>query len=47
MLVASSTVRADEADAKRLLKSMSDYLAVQNSISFQYDAVLEVVTANA
>jgi len=46
MLVASGTVRADEADAKRLLKSMSDYLAAQKSISFQYDAVLEVVTAD-
>jgi hypothetical protein len=44
MLAASGAARADEADAKRLLKSMSDYLAAQGSISFQYDAVLEVVT---
>jgi hypothetical protein len=35
---------ADEADAKRLLKGMSDYLAAQQAISFDYDAVLEVVT---
>jgi hypothetical protein len=35
---------ADEADAKRLLKAMSDYLAAQQAISFDYDAVLEVVT---
>jgi hypothetical protein len=40
----SMTARADEADAKRLLKSMSDYLAAQQAISFAYDAVLEVVT---
>lgn len=37
-------VRADEADAKRLLKAMSDYLAAQRTISFEYDAALEVVT---
>ncbi len=40
----SSGVRADEADAKRLLKAMSDYLAAQEAISFSYDATLEVVT---
>ena len=39
-----SGARADEADAKRLLKAMSDYLAAQNAISFGYDATLEVVT---
>ncbi len=44
ILVATDAARADEADAKRLLKSMSDYLAAQGSISFQYDAILEVVT---
>jgi len=35
---------ADEADAKRLLKGMSDYLAAQQAISFEYDAILEVIT---
>jgi hypothetical protein len=35
---------ADEADAKRLLKAMSDYLAAQQAISFDYDSTLEVVT---
>jgi hypothetical protein len=40
----SSGARADEADARRLLKSMSDYLAAQQAISFGYDATLEVVT---
>ena len=39
-----SGVRADEADAKRLLKAMSDYLAEQKTISFGYDTNLEVVT---
>jgi hypothetical protein len=44
VLGASTGVRADEADAKRLLKAMSDYLAAQQALSFAYDATLEVVT---
>lgn len=44
LLVMSSGVRADEADAKRILKAMSDYMATQKSISFKFDATLEVVT---
>jgi hypothetical protein len=35
---------ADEADAKALLKAMSDYLSAQKAISFAYDTNLEVVT---
>jgi len=38
------TANADEADAKRLLKAMSDYLGAQQAISFDHNAVLEVVT---
>ena len=37
--------RADEAYAKNLLKAMSDYLAAQDVLSFQYDSTLEIVTA--
>jgi hypothetical protein len=40
----SSGAQADEAEAKKLLKSMSDYLAAQTAISFDFDAVLEVLT---
>jgi hypothetical protein len=40
----STGASADEADAKRLLKSMSDYLVAQQAISFEYDATLEVIT---
>ena len=40
----SAGVSADEADAKRLLKAMSDYMAAQKALSFEYDATLEVVT---
>lgn len=36
--------RAAEADAKTLLKAMSDYLAAQKSLSFAYDTNFEVVT---
>ena len=38
--------RADEADAKKLVKAMSDYMAAQKSLSFEYDAILEVVTSD-
>jgi len=38
-----SAVHADEANAKSLLKAMSDYLAAQNAISFDYDSNLELV----
>ena len=41
---AFSNVRADEADAKRILKAMSDHMADQKAISFGFDATLEVVT---
>jgi hypothetical protein len=39
-----SAVMADEADAKKLLKAMSDYMASQKAISFGFDATLEVIT---
>ena len=35
---------ADEADAKNLLKAMSDYMAAQTTLSFSYDTSFEVVT---
>src|SRR5215472_7886249 len=39
-----SAGRADEANAKSLLKTMSDYLAAQKTISFDYDSSLELVS---
>jgi hypothetical protein len=39
-----SYANADEAQAKELLKGMSDYLGKQNAVSFDYDSSLEVVT---
>lgn len=35
---------ADDADAKKLFKAMSDYLVAQNAISFGIDTNFEVVT---
>jgi hypothetical protein len=35
---------AGEEEAKALLKAMTDYMAAQTAISFDYDATLEVVT---
>ena len=40
----AAVVVADEAEAKRLLKAMTEYVGAQKSISFEYDANLEVVT---
>ncbi len=39
-----SASHADEANAKSLLKAMSDYLAAQKTISFDYDTNFEIVT---
>ncbi|WIY23914.1 DUF2092 domain-containing protein [Parasedimentitalea psychrophila] len=43
-LIAPAETLADEADARSILKSMSDYVASQDAISFGFDANLEVVT---
>ncbi|MGF6177710.1 DUF2092 domain-containing protein [Ensifer sp. 4252] len=43
-LLAPPEAMAVEAEAKSLLKAMSDYLASQKAISFTYDSNLEVVT---
>ena len=41
---AMTIAHAGEADAKKALKAMSDYMASEKAISFNYDAGLEVVT---
>ena len=43
-MASMSVAHADEAQAKSLLKAMSDYLAAQRAISFEYDANLEIVS---
>jgi len=44
MASVSAAARADEAQAKSLLKAMSDYLAAQRAISLDFDSTLEIVT---
>jgi hypothetical protein len=39
-----SPARADVAQAKQIFKAMSDYLAGQSVISFDYDSSLEMIT---
>lgn len=39
-----TAAHADEADAKRLLKAMSDYLASQKAIAFDFDSNLDIVS---
>ena len=39
-------VKADEADAKRILKNMSDFMTTQQTLSFEFDAALEVITTD-
>ena len=41
------SARADEAQAKQLVKAMSDYMAAQQTISFDFDSSLEVITTDS
>jgi hypothetical protein len=43
-LGASTAVNADEQNARKAVKAMSDYLAGQKTVSFAFDADLEIVT---
>ena len=43
-MAGSPPAEADQAQARRLLKAMTDYVGAQQSIAFDYDATLEVVT---
>ncbi len=43
-LAGAMAANADEKDARSILKSMSDYVAAQDSISFTYETALEVIT---
>ena len=43
-VLAQPPAHAAEADAKRLLKAMSDYMAAQKALSFDFDSSLEIVS---
>ncbi len=42
----ASSASADENDARALLKSMSDYMGTQETLSFAYDSALAIVTSD-
>ena len=44
--VSVPAARADEAQARTLFKAMTDYMAAQKAISFDYDSSLDVVTTD-
>ena len=44
MVLAPPAAHADEAQAKQLFKAMSDYMAAQKTISFNFDTSFEVIT---
>ncbi len=44
--LAPMAASADEADARRLLKAMSDYMAAQKAIAFDYDSNLDIVSTD-
>ena len=44
VMVGVPGARADEAQAKQLFKAMSDYMAAQQTISFNFDTSFEVIT---
>lgn len=46
LLGTSAGVKADETDAKRILKTMSDFMAAQKNLSLDFDGTLEVVTTD-
>lgn len=45
IFAAATPSSADEAGAKAAFKAMSDFLAAQKAVSAEYDATLEIVTA--
>ncbi len=44
LLATSCLVSADEADARAILATMSDYMTGLQTFAFEYDATLEIVT---
>jgi hypothetical protein len=42
--ITTAATRPDETNAKNLVKKMSDYMAAEKAISFDYDTNLEIVT---
>lgn len=45
VLASASFAQADQTDAKQILMMMSDYMAAESGLSFDYDSTLEIVTS--
>jgi hypothetical protein len=45
LCVAATSSHADEVDARHILSKMAEYLAGQQSLSFNFDSSVEIVTA--
>jgi hypothetical protein len=43
-IIAPTAASAGEAEAKAMLKAMTDYMAAQKDLAFRYDASMEVIT---
>lgn len=43
--IVGTSSHADEADARRIIAEMSEYLAAQDALSFDFDSSVEIVTA--
>jgi hypothetical protein len=43
-VLAPLAAHADDADARRLLKAMSDYMGAQKALAFQFDSSLDIVS---
>ncbi len=46
VLASVPAAQADEAQAKKIFQAMSDYMAAQQAISFDYDTSFEIVTTD-
>lgn len=46
IMASAPAAHADEAQAKEIFKAMSDYMASQQAISFDYDTSFEIVTTD-
>ena len=46
IMVGAPSARADEEQAKQIVKAMSDYMAAQQNISFDFDTSFEVISTD-
>src|SRR5262249_60994149 len=47
IMIGAPSARADEAQAKQLFKAMSDYMAAQQTLSFDFDTSFEIISTDS